>query len=108
MAALSYFSSRELSKLADAGNIIYSYVVKTTYSITSAQAKLPTLVRECAKGLITITKRDEAVAYVVSRERMETLLETMEILANPKAMKALKDAREGKTKYYPLESFDED
>ena len=88
--------------------MLHSSSVKTTYSITSAQANLPTVVRECAKGLITITKRDEAVAYVVSRERMETLLETMEILANPKAMKALKDAREGKTKYYPLESLDED
>jgi antitoxin YefM len=82
--------------------------VKTTYSITSAQAKLPKLVRECAKGLITITKRDETVAYVVSRERMEAIIETLEIMGNPKAMKALKDAREGKTKYYPLESLDED
>jgi antitoxin YefM len=82
--------------------------VKTTYSITSAQAKLPTLVRECVKGLITITKRDEAVAYVVSRERMETLIETLEILGNPKAMEAIRKDREGKTKYYPLESLDED
>lgn len=82
--------------------------MKTTYSITSAQANLPKVVRESIHGLITITKRDEAVAYVVSRERMETLLETLEILANPKAMKALKDAREGKTKYYPLEALDED
>jgi antitoxin YefM len=82
--------------------------VKTTYSITNAQAKLPTLVRECAKGLITITKRDEAVAYVVSRERMETLLETMEILANPQAMEILRKDRQGKLKYYPLESLDED
>jgi antitoxin YefM len=82
--------------------------MKTTYSITSAQAKLPTLVRECAKGLITITKRDEAVAYVVSRERMETLLETMEILANPKAIEILRKDRQGKLKYYPLESLDED
>ena len=96
------------SKLAGTGGIIYSSIVKTTYSITSAQAKLPTLVRECAKGLITITKRDEAVAYVVSRERMEAIIETLEIMGNPKAMKALKDAREGKTKYYPLESLDED
>ena len=88
--------------------MIYSSFVKTTYSITSAQAKLPTLVRECAKGLITITKRDEAVAYVVSRERMETLLETMEILANPKAMEILRKDRQGKLKYYPLESLDED
>jgi prevent-host-death family protein len=82
--------------------------VKNTYSITKAQAKLPQLVRECQNGAISITKHDEAVAYLISRERMETFFETMEILANPKAMKALRDAKEGKTKYYPLESLDED
>ena len=82
--------------------------MKTTYSITSAQANLPKVVRESVHGLITITKRDEAVAYVVSRERMEAIIETLEIMGNPKAMKALKDAREGKVKYYPLESLDED
>jgi antitoxin YefM len=82
--------------------------VKSTYSITKAQANLPKLVRESAHGLIGITKRDETVAYVVSRERMEAIIETLEIMGNPKAMKALKDAREGKTKYYPLESLDED
>ena len=34
--------------------------MKTTYSITSAQAKLPTLVRECAKGLITMLLATES------------------------------------------------
>jgi PHD/YefM family antitoxin component YafN of YafNO toxin-antitoxin module len=82
--------------------------VKTTYSITSAQANLPRVVRESENALIKITKRDETVAYVVSKERMESILETLEIMGNPKAMKALKDARDGKTKYYPLESLDED
>ncbi len=96
------------ARLANTHAILYSLDVRTTYSITSAQAKLPTLVRECAKGIVTITKRDEAVAYVVSRDRMEAIIETLEIMGNPKAMKALKDAREGKTKYYPLESLDED
>ena len=82
--------------------------MKTTYSITSAQANLPRVVRESENALIKITKRDETVAYVVSKERMESILETLEIMANPKAMKALKDAREGKVKYYPLECLDED
>ena len=39
---------------------------------------------------------------------MESILETMEILANPKAMSAIRQDREGKTKYQPLESLDED
>lgn len=97
-----------ISKLADASSIIYSLTVKTTYSITKAQANLPKVVREAAHGLITITKRDEAVAYVVSKERMEALIETMEILGNPKAMEILRKDRAGKLKYYPLESLDED
>jgi prevent-host-death family protein len=88
--------------------MLYSLDVKTTYSITSAQANLPKVVRESAHRLITITKRDEAVAYVVSKERMETILETLEIMGNPKAMEAIRKDREGKTKYYPLESLDED
>lgn len=82
--------------------------MKTTYSIAIAQAKFPILVRECNKGLITITKRDKAVAYIVSRERLETIFETLEIMANPKAMEALRKDRRGKTKYYSLESLDED
>jgi PHD/YefM family antitoxin component YafN of YafNO toxin-antitoxin module len=82
--------------------------MKTTYSITSAQANLPRLVREAENALIKITKRDETVAYVVSKERMESILETLEIMGNPKAMEAIRRDRAGKTKYYPLESLDED
>ncbi len=37
--------------------------MKTTYSITEAQAKLPMLVRETA-------------AYLISKERLEGILET--------------------------------
>ena len=82
--------------------------MKTTYPIAIAQAKFPILVREYAKGFITITKRNKAVAYIVSKERLETFFETLEIMANPKAMEALRKDRRGKTKYYPLTSLDED
>lgn len=82
--------------------------MKSTYSITGAQAHLPALVRASAKGLIGITRRNETVAYVVSRERLEAMVETLEIMGNPKAMKALRMAREGKTRYYPLDSPDAD
>ena len=82
--------------------------MKTTYSITKAQANLPRIVRESVHGLIGIKKRDETVAFIVSRERMESILETMEILGNPKAMEVLRKDRAGKLKYYPLESLDED
>jgi hypothetical protein len=39
---------------------------------------------------------------------MEALLEQMEILANPEAMKAIRRARRGEAKDHPLSALDED
>ena len=78
-----------------------------TYSITEAQAKFPSVVREAAEHPVVITRRDKVVGYLLSPERFEAILETMEILANPEAMKAIRDAEEGKTKYHPISILDE-
>jgi len=83
--------------------------MKTTYSITHAQSNLPRLVRESADGgAIAITRHDETVAYVVSRERMEAIVETMEILADPDAMRALRDYEKGTTRLLPLKALDDE
>ena len=79
----------------------------STYTITRAQANLPKVVRESLQGLITLTRHDIPVAYVVSKERMEGILETLEVLSNPEAVKALHAAKTGKTKYHSLDSLDE-
>ena len=79
----------------------------TTYSITEAQAKFPSVVREAAEHPVVITRRDKVVGYLLSPERFEAILETMEILANPEAMKAIRDVEEGKTKYHPISILDE-
>jgi prevent-host-death family protein len=79
----------------------------TTYSVTEAQAKFPAVVREAAEQPVIITRRDKVVGYLLSPERFEALLETMEILANPEAMKAIRDYESGKTKFYPLSVLDE-
>ena len=82
--------------------------MKTTYTITQAQAKLPMLVREAKGGdAFAITKHGETVAYLISPERLEAILETLEIMANPEAMKAIRDYEAGRTKFYPLEALDE-
>ena len=89
--------------------ILRSYFVKTTYSISRAQSNLPRVVRESADGgAIAITRHDETVAYVVSKARMEAIVETMEILANPQAMSALRDYEKGKAAFLPLEALDDD
>ncbi len=78
--------------------------MKDTYSIAEAQAQLPRLVRDVESGVpVRIRRRDETVAYVLSRERMEALAETLEILASPDAMEAIEKDRAGKGRYVALE-----
>jgi len=77
-----------------------------TYSIKSAQQKFSTLVEEAADHPVTITKQGRAVAVLVSMERMEAIAETMELLADPKAMAAIRKHREGTAVYHELSALD--
>jgi len=74
----------------------------STYSITEAQANFPAVVRAAHDRPIAITRRDEVVGYLLSPDRMEAIIETMEVLANPKAMRAIRDYEKGRTKFSPL------
>jgi antitoxin YefM len=80
--------------------------VKTTYSISKGQSQFPALVRAAQRrGVATITKHDEAVAYVVSREKWEALLESMELLASPAFQRQWQRLRAGKVKYHPVDAL---
>ena len=75
----------------------------STYSVTQAQTNLPRLIKEAAtEGSIAITRHEETVAYLISRDRMDAIMETLELLGNPAAMKALRNYEEGKTRFLPL------
>lgn len=78
-----------------------------TYSITEAQARLPAVVREAEGRTIAITRRNKVVGYVVSPERLEAMLETLEILANPEAMEAIQRTESGELEFRPLSAIDE-
>jgi PHD/YefM family antitoxin component YafN of YafNO toxin-antitoxin module len=78
-----------------------------TYSVTEAQAGLPSILRQAEDQPVIITRRDKTVGYILSPERFETMLETMEIMANPEAMDAIRNYKAGKTKFLPLDSLDE-
>lgn len=80
----------------------------STYSVTEAQSQLPGLIRKAEAGeAVRIRRRDQTVALLVSRERMEAIVETMELLANPNAMQAIGEHRAGRTKFQPLSSLDD-
>ena len=64
---------------------------------------LPRILREAEEQTVVITQRGKAVAYLLSPERFEAMLETMEIMSNPAAMEAIRDYKSGKTKFMPLD-----
>lgn len=80
--------------------------MKTTYSITQAQAKLPGLVREAQGAPVLITRHEETVAVLVSKQRMDAIAETLEILANPEAMRAIQSSQKGRSRYVPLDEVE--
>ena len=84
-------------------------IMDSTYSVTQAQTNLPRLIKEATEeGSIAITRHAETVAYLISRGRMDAIMETLELLGNPAATKALRDYEEGKTRFLPLAALNGD
>ena len=80
--------------------------MKDTLTITQGQAQFPALCRK--RKTTAITRNGEVVSFIVPRQKMSDLLEQMEILANPEAMRAINKAKARQTKDYPLSILDED
>lgn len=74
--------------------------MNSTVTITELQAQAPRCVRRAEKhGSVTIARHGRTVAFLVSRERMEAIIETLEIMGNPNAMKALRSYAAGTSKF---------
>jgi hypothetical protein len=72
----------------------------TDLTISELATSAPRAVREAEKlGVRGITRSGRAVAFLVSREVMESILETMELQKNPALMNLVKADRAGKVKY---------
>jgi antitoxin YefM len=80
--------------------------MSSTYTVSEAQTQLPRLLRRAESGeAVGIRRRNDTVAYLLSRERMEAIVETMELLASPQAMKAVAAHRAGRTKFVALSAL---
>jgi antitoxin (DNA-binding transcriptional repressor) of toxin-antitoxin stability system len=75
--------------------------VKTTdLTIAQLAASLPKAVREAEElGVRGITQNGKAVAFLVPRKVMESILETMELQKSPDLMKLVKADRRGKVRF---------
>ena len=72
-------------------------------NVTQAQAKLNTLIDQDS---FAISRHGKIVGVYLSRDRIEALIETVELLSNPEFGKALKDYEAGKMKFYEVEELD--
>jgi len=77
----------------------------STYNMREAQANLTKLCRHGRR--FVISNRNRPVVVGLPIEDFEALMETLDVLADPAAMKAVQAARAGKTKYRTLDLADE-
>ena len=80
--------------------------MKTTdLTITELATSAPKAVRETEEvGIRGITRNGKAVAFLVSRAVMESILETMELQKNSKLMELIKADKAGRITYTPMPS----
>jgi prevent-host-death family protein len=79
--------------------------MSATYNMREAQASLPKLCRSGRRFVISNRNRPVVVALPI--DDFEALMETLDVLADPAAMKAVQSARAGQTKYRSLNLADE-
>jgi prevent-host-death family protein len=74
-------------------------------TVTQAQSDFPKLCREGKR--ILITKRDKPVSVLLPIDDYEALMETMDLLSKPQAIKTLRAAKSNKLSYKSLDLDDE-
>jgi antitoxin YefM len=80
--------------------------MKSSYSIAAGQKSFPEVVAASEKGEpIPIERHGQTVAYVISKDRFDAVLETMELLSNPDFIETLRKYEAGKTKWTKLDDL---
>jgi PHD/YefM family antitoxin component YafN of YafNO toxin-antitoxin module len=72
-------------------------------NVTEAQAKLNKLINQDS---FAISRHGKIVGIYLSRDRIEALVETMELLSNSDFAKALKDYESGRMRFYDATELD--
>ena len=83
--------------------------MNSTITVSDLQKQTPKIVREIGrKGLCGITRNGRLMAFLISREKVEAMIETMEILGDSNAMKAIRDFEAGRSNAKYVGCLDED
>ncbi len=72
-------------------------------NVTEAQARLNKLIKQDS---FAVSRHGKIVGVYLSRDRIEALIETMELLSNSEFARALKDYESGRMKFYDAAELD--
>ena len=83
--------------------------MNSTVTVSELQAQTPKIVREAERrGMVAVTRHGRVAAFLISKDRVGAMIETMEILSDSDAMRAIREFEAGKTKMKPVACLDED
>ena len=77
---------------------------ESTVNVTEAQANLPRLLK---RDSFAISRHGKIVGVYLSKDRIEALIETMELLGDEKFVAALREYESGKMKFKDIDELDE-
>lgn len=77
--------------------------VDSTVNVTQAQQQLPRLIK---RDSFAISRHGKIVGFYLSKDRIEALIESMELVENPEFLKTLKKYKSGKMKFYSTDELD--
>ena len=81
--------------------------MNSTVTISELQAQAPRIVKETERrGMTAVTRHGRIAAFLISKDRVEAMIETMEILSDAEAMKAIHEFDSGKMRMKPVECLD--
>jgi PHD/YefM family antitoxin component YafN of YafNO toxin-antitoxin module len=78
---------------------------ESTVNVTEAQANLPRLIR---RDSFAISRHGKVVGVYLSKDRIEAMIETMELLGDENFMSALREYKSGKMKFKDIDDIDWD
>jgi hypothetical protein len=80
---------------------------RSSITVAELQSETPKILRQTQRrGMMAVTREGQVTAFLVSRDRIMAMIETMELLANPQAMKAVRAFEAGKGKFYSVDELD--
>ena len=86
-------------------SIVYTFLMPDTYNMKEAQAGLTKLCRSGKR--FVIANRNEPVVVALPVADFEALMETLDVLGDPNAMKVIHAAQQGESTYRTLDLDDE-